>query len=94
MFINKSALNAYLELSKAIEAAPVIPPCQNTDPEIWFQEHGTASYRIARALCNRCPVRAKCLEYALTNQEEFGMWGGLSPFERRALMRKGRQTQK
>ena len=88
MFLNREARLAYVELAKAIDEAPVIPPCQQTDAELWFQEHGTSSYRIARALCNRCPVRAQCLEYALANREEFGMWGGLSPFERRNLKRK------
>jgi hypothetical protein len=87
LFLNREARLAYVELAKAIEKAPVIPPCQQTDPELWFQEHGTSSYRIARALCNRCPVRAQCLEYAVKNQEEFGMWGGMSPYERRLLKR-------
>lgn len=90
LFSNREARFAYVELAKAIEEAPVIPPCQQTGPELWFQEHGTSSYRIARSLCNRCPVRVKCLDFALKNSEEFGMWGGLSPTERKLLRRGNR----
>jgi WhiB family redox-sensing transcriptional regulator len=35
-----------------------------------------------RELCRRCPVRAECLEQALSEPEEHGIWGGFSPRER------------
>ena len=41
-------------------------------------------------MCARCPVRTECLEYALGNQEKFGIWGGLSERERRQLRRQRR----
>ncbi len=36
----------------------------------------------ALAVCKRCPIRAECLEAALTNGEEYGVWGGTLPEER------------
>lgn len=41
----------------------------------------------AKAICDRCPVRAPCLDYALKIREPHGIWGGLNEFERRQLLR-------
>jgi WhiB family redox-sensing transcriptional regulator len=41
----------------------------------------------AKAYCRRCPVREECLEYALSNGEKFGIWGGMSERERRRIRR-------
>ena len=46
---------------------------------------GVLAAAEARRLCGRCPVRAECLEAALSNDEEFGVWGGVSAEERRQL---------
>lgn len=50
---------------------------------------GTAQHRRdaepARKVCQGCPVRAQCLEYALAVGEDFGIWGGLDEDERRRL---------
>lgn len=40
----------------------------------------------AKEVCVTCPVRAECLDLALTNEEPYGVWGGLTVTERRALM--------
>lgn len=58
--------------------------CHEVDPEIFFPERGGSS-RAARAVCNNCPVQEECLRYALTNREQFGIWGGTSERERRKL---------
>ena len=42
----------------------------------------------AKRICTRCEVRAECLEYALGQQERFGIWGGLSERERNKLKRR------
>jgi WhiB family transcriptional regulator, redox-sensing transcriptional regulator len=60
--------------------------CAQTDPEAFFPEKG-GSTRDAKKICTTCEVRAQCLEYALLNDERFGIWGGLSERERRKLRR-------
>lgn len=58
--------------------------CAQTDPEAFFPEKG-GSTRDAKKVCVGCEVRAECLEYALANDERFGIWGGMSERERRKL---------
>lgn len=60
--------------------------CAQTDPEAFFPEKG-GSTREAKRVCASCEVRAECLEYALANDERFGIWGGMSERERRRLRR-------
>ena len=61
--------------------------CAQTDPEAFFPEKG-GSTRDAKRICTTCDVRDQCLEYALQNDERFGIWGGLSERERRKLKRR------
>jgi WhiB family redox-sensing transcriptional regulator len=61
--------------------------CAETDPEAFFPEKG-GSTREAKKICSGCEVKAECLEYALGNDERFGIWGGLSERERRRLRRR------
>ncbi|MFE9256697.1 WhiB family transcriptional regulator [Streptomyces sp. NPDC006879] len=65
--------------------------CAQTGPEFFFPEPGS-SVRDAKRLCAACEGRAACLEYALNNDERFGVWGGLSEQERSALRRPDRQS--
>jgi WhiB family transcriptional regulator, redox-sensing transcriptional regulator len=58
--------------------------CSEVDPEIFFPERGGSS-KAARSVCAQCDVRMECLEYALNNKEQFGIWGGTSERERRRL---------
>ena len=58
--------------------------CAETDPEAFFPEKG-GSTREAKRVCSGCAVRNDCLEYALANDERFGIWGGLSERERRRV---------
>lgn len=60
--------------------------CAQTDPEAFFPEKG-GSTREAKRICQGCEVRSECLDYALANDERFGIWGGLSERERRRLKR-------
>lgn len=73
------------------ERAPEWPPpwmvdglCAQTDPESFFPEKG-GSTREAKATCAKCLVQAECLDYALDNDERFGIWGGMSERDRRKL---------
>jgi len=61
--------------------------CSQTDPEAFFPEKG-GSTRDAKRICTSCDVKSQCLEYALQNDERFGIWGGLSERERRKLKRR------
>lgn len=61
--------------------------CAQTDPEAFFPEKG-GSTRDAKKVCAACNVRSECLEYALSNDERFGIWGGLSERERRRLRKR------
>jgi WhiB family redox-sensing transcriptional regulator len=61
--------------------------CSQTDPEAFFPEKG-GSTREAKRICARCEVKADCLQAALGKEERFGIWGGLSERERRALKRR------
>lgn len=61
--------------------------CAETDPEAFFPEKG-GSTREAKRVCSVCEVRAECLEFALSNDERFGIWGGLSERERRRLKKR------
>ena len=61
--------------------------CQGLDADIFFPDRG-ASTRLAKTVCRRCDVQEECLEYAVNNREKFGIWGGLSERERRAIRKK------
>jgi WhiB family redox-sensing transcriptional regulator len=58
--------------------------CAQTDPEAFFPDAG-GSTAAAKRVCMSCPVRVQCLNYALENDERFGVWGGLSERERRRI---------
>ena len=63
--------------------------CLGVDPDLFFPvgTTGPAIEQIenAKAVCMECEARQPCLEFALTNDERFGIWGGLSERERRRL---------
>jgi WhiB family transcriptional regulator, redox-sensing transcriptional regulator len=65
--------------------------CAETDPEAFYPEKGSST-REAKRTCMACEVRSECLEYALARDERFGVWGGLSERQRRALRRKRDQA--
>src|SRR5947207_14103293 len=60
--------------------------CKGTDPDELFVQ-GAAQNR-AKSVCLGCPVRTECLADALDNRVEFGVWGGMTERERRALLRR------
>lgn len=55
--------------------------CNDSAPDRWFADGHTGVGRRhkqeARALCQACPVRARCLAEAIDSDERFGMWGGV-----------------
>lgn len=60
--------------------------CRNVDPDELFVKG--AAQRQAVAICRHCPVVLQCRADALDNRVEFGVWGGMTERQRRALLRK------
>lgn len=60
--------------------------CRTCDPDTLFVQ-GAAQNR-AKVICVGCSVRTECLADALDNRVEFGVWGGMTERERRALLRR------
>jgi WhiB family redox-sensing transcriptional regulator len=60
---------------------------QDDDPDLWFPERVPSRERRAVGICNRCPVQAACLDYALSVPWLRGVWGGTTEQERQAMRR-------
>jgi WhiB family transcriptional regulator, redox-sensing transcriptional regulator len=65
--------------------------CAQADPDAWFPDKGHRELaRLAKRICARCPVRAQCLEHALSGADTWGgiatgIWGGTTPQQRDQL---------
>lgn len=65
--------------------------CIGADPEMFFpEEKGMRPHPYARKLCTGCPVINQCLEYALRNPDEQGLWGGTTDRDRETIRRRRR----
>lgn len=60
------------------------------NPELFFPERNEDQTR-AKGVCAGCRVRGECLEYALVNFEQHGIWGGMSERQRRDLRKQRRE---
>lgn len=73
--------------------------CLDVDLTVFFPETPHVfkdAYKIAREYCESCPVREECLEWAVSTEAEtstnsFGMYGGRTPEQRRAIRRERRR---
>jgi WhiB family redox-sensing transcriptional regulator len=63
--------------------------CRDLPPVIFFPRDG-AGVEVARHYCAECPVRTQCLEFALEQRIDHGVWGGASERERRRITRSRR----
>ena len=63
--------------------------CRSISPSVFFPSDGVG-VEVARQICQGCPVRAPCLEYALLHRIDHGVWGGASERERRRIARRRR----
>jgi WhiB family redox-sensing transcriptional regulator len=65
--------------------------CRDTDPELFFPVGTTGNALVqieqARSVCGECEARVECLEFALSTNQDSGIWGGTSEEERRKLRR-------
>ena len=79
------------EIIEALAVEPVgwreFANCLGANEDLFFPDRG-ASTRAAKQICAECPVRVDCLEYAVTQGEKFGIWGGLSERERRKIRKR------
>ena len=65
--------------------------CRGLDPSIFYPVSEEDAGE-AKAVCAECPVREPCLEWALANREQDGVWGGATERERRRMIRQRRKT--
>jgi len=65
--------------------------CQGLDPDIFYPVSEDDADE-AKEICAQCGVRQVCLEFALTQRERDGVWGGLTDRERRRVIRQRRKT--
>jgi WhiB family transcriptional regulator, redox-sensing transcriptional regulator len=65
--------------------------CRDLDPAVFFPSDGIG-VQAAQRICSECPVKGPCLEYALDNRVDHGVWGGTSERERRRILRRRRVT--
>jgi WhiB family transcriptional regulator, redox-sensing transcriptional regulator len=85
-------LDDYLNLRRGRDVLAEMPEwmsdalCAQVDDDLFFPKQG-GSVTGAKSVCARCPVRQKCLDYALDNGERYVIWGGLSELERRKVKR-------
>lgn len=64
--------------------------CVGVNTDVFFPpRHMSAT--TAKAICATCPVKPECLDYAIGERIEFGIWGGTSQNERRVLIRERRR---
>jgi WhiB family redox-sensing transcriptional regulator len=63
--------------------------CHDEPPSTFFPSDGVG-VEVAKRICATCPVAAECLEYALDNRIDHGVWGGTSERQRRRIL-KGRK---
>jgi WhiB family redox-sensing transcriptional regulator len=72
--------------------------CRDVDPEVFFPVGVTgaavAAIAAAKAICQDCAARAACLEFAVSTNQEYGIWGGASEEERRDIRRARRAARR
>jgi WhiB family redox-sensing transcriptional regulator len=65
--------------------------CRGVDPDIFYPVSEEEA-EDAKSICASCPVLETCLEWALTNRERDGVWGGATERERRRIVRRRRRS--
>lgn len=67
----------------------------DVDPELWWPNGTTGDEEVkiieAKRLCDDCPVKARCLAWAVEERQYFGIWGGTTEEERRDDRREARK---
>lgn len=83
-------MTTFVELCDVIAKVGTVP-CHSA-PDIYFVDDDNPSHLVlqkyAKSLCTDCPVLNLCADYALTNGEAHGVWGGMDSRDRNAIRRK------
>lgn len=69
--------------------------CREVGGDLWHPDEGegqTYMTNRAKEVCNRCPVKPECLDYAMRNGELLGVWGGTTPAERKRMRKAARDN--
>ncbi len=65
--------------------------CQEMEPDLFFPVGSTGpaveQIQSAKQVCSLCEAKTECLEFALTSNQESGVWGGATEEERRRMRR-------
>ena len=67
--------------------------CRSVDPEVWFPEYPGQHWDAIR-ICAQCPVRRECMTASFDDEEEFGVWGGMTQWDRVPLLPKYKKRAK
>lgn len=65
--------------------------CRFEPPATFFPSDGVG-VEVAKRICATCPVKGECLEYALQNRIDHGVWGGTSERQRRRILKQRKLT--
>lgn len=64
--------------------------CIDTPIELWFQDFGNHFDVTALRICRSCKVRTDCRDYAIERELDDGIWGGMTPKQRRTFSRRSK----
>jgi len=65
--------------------------CRETGSDLFYTTHRGRHLGEAFRVCQLCDVRAECLDWAISHNEQFGVWGGKSPLQRQEIKRQRRR---
>lgn len=69
--------------------------CTQVAPDLFFADAtDLVNTKLAKKVCAECPVIDQCLQYALENRMDYGVWAGLTVLERRSLLRRTKVPRK
>ena len=85
------ALTSSRSLNLATDDWRAASACSDTDPSLFFPvgTTGPALEQIAaaKAVCDTCEAKEPCLQFALSTNQDSGVWGGTSERQRRRIIR-------
>ena len=65
--------------------------CKDASPEIFFpKKQDPTLLQLAVKICRDCQVQTDCLAFAIENNIDQGVWGGMDEIKRRRLRKRAR----